>query len=413
MISIKPFPYKPGEHEAEKASNSYLMSVIALIAGVPLPIVNLIATLIFFLGNRKGTYFVRWHCTQALLSQLSLLMINSVGFWWTISVVFGTGVADTPYFAYIITVLLFNLAEFVATVYTSIQTRKGVHVTWWFYGGLTDLLVSETAPGVRKTMLQLVFLVFCFAGLLYGLGKVNWPEVFKVQQTKRTMEEKLGDILWKTFRQSGDEVNDTKVTAPVDSLLTRLCRENHIDRSSIKLHIVRQDEVNAFALPDQHLVVFTGLIEACENEAELCGVLGHELAHIAHRHVMKKLVREVGLSVLMSATTGNGGGDAAKSALKVLSSSAYDRELEREADIASVDYMVQAGIDPEPFSRFMYRLGEKQEGMPGQLFWISSHPASEERAVQIAAYAAHKQLTPRSVLSRAEWEALKAHLKNK
>ena len=47
-------------------------------------IINLLATLIFYLGNRKGTYFVRWHCTQALLSQLSLLFMNSFGFWWTI-----------------------------------------------------------------------------------------------------------------------------------------------------------------------------------------------------------------------------------------------------------------------------------------------------------------------------------------
>ncbi|MDP1993761.1 MAG: hypothetical protein Q8K40_00805, partial [Ignavibacteria bacterium] len=63
MISIKPFTYKPDEYEAEKASNSYLMSMVALIAGLPLPIINLIATVIFYVGNRKGSYFVRWHCT--------------------------------------------------------------------------------------------------------------------------------------------------------------------------------------------------------------------------------------------------------------------------------------------------------------------------------------------------------------
>ncbi len=74
------FEYEPGEHEAEKASNSYLMSLIAVMAGLPLPILNLIATLIFYLGNRKGTYFVRWHCTQPLVSQLSMLAMNSVGF---------------------------------------------------------------------------------------------------------------------------------------------------------------------------------------------------------------------------------------------------------------------------------------------------------------------------------------------
>ena len=53
MIKLLKFHYQPEEHEAEKASNSYLMSLIAIIAGLPLPIVNLIATLVFFIGNRK------------------------------------------------------------------------------------------------------------------------------------------------------------------------------------------------------------------------------------------------------------------------------------------------------------------------------------------------------------------------
>ncbi len=137
------FSYEPGEHEAEKASNSYLMSLIALIAGLPLPIVNLIATFIFYMGNRKGTYFVRWHCTQALLSQLSMLFINSYGFWWTVSIVFTDETITNRYLAYIIAVFLINLAEFIATIYTAIQTRKGIHIEWWFYGNLTHLLCKS------------------------------------------------------------------------------------------------------------------------------------------------------------------------------------------------------------------------------------------------------------------------------
>lgn len=140
MIHVKKFSYKPGEHEAEKASNSYLMSLIALMAGLPLPIINLAATLIFYLGNRKGTYFVRWHCTQALLSQFSLLFINSYGFWWTVSLVFSSETISSEYIAYMLTIIIFNLAEFIATIYTAIQTRKGVHVEWWFYGSLTNLI---------------------------------------------------------------------------------------------------------------------------------------------------------------------------------------------------------------------------------------------------------------------------------
>lgn len=140
MIHIKKFNYEPGDHEAEKASNSYLMSLIAIIAGLPLPIINLIATFIFYVGNRKSTYFVRWHCTQALVSQVSMLFINSVAFWWTIGIIFGDESLTNQYFGYMFTAFIFNLTEFIATIYTAIKARKGVHVEWWLYGPLTNLI---------------------------------------------------------------------------------------------------------------------------------------------------------------------------------------------------------------------------------------------------------------------------------
>ena len=139
MIS-RNFSYEPGEHESERASNSYLMALIAIVAGLPLPIINLIATFVFFMGNRKGTYFVRWHCTQALLSQLSLFFINSFGFWWTVSIIFSDEVITSRYIAYMITGFMFNMADFFATIYSAIKTRKGKHVSWWFFGSLTQLI---------------------------------------------------------------------------------------------------------------------------------------------------------------------------------------------------------------------------------------------------------------------------------
>jgi hypothetical protein len=143
MINVTKFAYEPGEHEAEKASNSYLMSLIALIAGLPLPIINLLATLFFYIGNRKGTYFVRWHCTQALLSQFSMLFINSYAFWWTVSIIFSSETINNHYIAYIITAFIFNLTEFIATIYTAIQSRKGIHIEWWFYGTLTNVVCKS------------------------------------------------------------------------------------------------------------------------------------------------------------------------------------------------------------------------------------------------------------------------------
>jgi hypothetical protein len=143
MIFSPKFQYTPGEHEAEKASNSYIMSLIAIMGGLPLPIINLIATLFFYLGNRKGTYFVRWHCTQALLSQFFLLPFNSVGFWWTISIIFSHEMISSNYIAYIITLFIFNLVEFIGTIYSAIVTRKGEHVEWWFIGDLTNIICKK------------------------------------------------------------------------------------------------------------------------------------------------------------------------------------------------------------------------------------------------------------------------------
>lgn len=143
MIRKKEFGYEPGINETEKASNSYLMSLVAIVAGLPLPIINLLATLFFYIGNRKGTYFVRWHCLQALFSQLFLFFFNSYSFWWTMSVIFGSGKLNNAYIAYIITVIVFNLSDLVSTIYSAVMVRRGIHVQWWFFGSLTNLVCKS------------------------------------------------------------------------------------------------------------------------------------------------------------------------------------------------------------------------------------------------------------------------------
>lgn len=134
--------YQPlQEHEMEKASNGYLMSLMVVLVGLPLPIINLLATFFFYVANRRSTYFVRWHCTQALLSQFTLFCMNSVGFWWTISLLLfrGEGISNY-YIGYMVLVVLINLMEFIITIFAAIGTRKGHHVRWWFYGALTDII---------------------------------------------------------------------------------------------------------------------------------------------------------------------------------------------------------------------------------------------------------------------------------
>lgn len=140
MIVKSELQFEPNDFEAERASNSYLMSVMALIIGLPLPIVNLVATFIFYRANRKSTYYVRWHCTQALLSQATVLFMNTAGMWWTLSILFDEARISNLYVAYMITIFLFNLWEFTLTVYTAIQVRKRQHIEWWFWGGLANKL---------------------------------------------------------------------------------------------------------------------------------------------------------------------------------------------------------------------------------------------------------------------------------
>ncbi len=138
MIRIEDFAYKPLEHEAEKASNTYLMSLVALMIGLPIPIVNFIATLIMFFAYRDQTLFVRWHATQALLSQASLLIFNVIGYFHVVLFIFWHVVPGLWVIIYLGILFLINLAEFIMTIISAIYVRRGRHVTWWVLGTLAD-----------------------------------------------------------------------------------------------------------------------------------------------------------------------------------------------------------------------------------------------------------------------------------
>lgn len=151
MITNKTFYYKPYDSEMERASNSYLMSLVAVVVGLPIPIVNLFATAFFYLANRKSTAFVKWHCTQALVSQLFLFFFNSFGFWWTISLVFSDAKATNYYFAYIITLIVFNSIEFVTTLILATRVRKGIHAEMYFFADVTNLIWKTNEPQQQRT----------------------------------------------------------------------------------------------------------------------------------------------------------------------------------------------------------------------------------------------------------------------
>ena len=127
---------------------------------------------------------------------------------------------------------------------------------------------------------------------------------------------------------------------------------------------------------------------------------------------MKKLSKEIGLSVLLSASTGGKGSAVVKEILKSLSSSAYDRTLEKEADMTSVDYLLNANINPEPLADFMFELAQ-QKDTSDSLYWISSHPESEERAKYILDYLKDKKYKKQATISKTDWENYKKLIKEK
>lgn len=260
---------------------------------------------------------------------------------------------------------------------------------------------------MRRILFQASALVVLFVMIWAGLSQVNWMGLLRVQTVTDTTERKLGELLWEVFSHREEEIDHPDAVEAFDSLVTRICANNGIDREKMKVHLLRKSEVNAFALPGGHLVVFSGLVGAAENEAELLGVLGHEMAHLELNHVMKKLVKEVGLSVLISMTTGNSGSEVILETARMLSSSAFDRKLEKEADLTAVDYLMNASIDPRPFADFLYRLSTDEHRLSRSLSWFGSHPDSKARAEYILSHVEGRDLVHRPVLGSDGWERLK------
>jgi predicted Zn-dependent protease len=258
-----------------------------------------------------------------------------------------------------------------------------------------------------KILFQFIILTGSFLAIWFGLSRVDWRTLFKIEEKGENTEEQLGNLYWDVIKKLEKELQSPTAYSEVDSMLIRICEANDIDRKKIKLHLIDKDDINAFALPGHHMVVYSGLIKDCESAEELCGVLAHEMAHMEKDHIMRKLIREIGLGVLISMTTGGGNPEIIQQAIKILTSSAYSRELEREADITGADYLMKANIDPEPFAAFLYRLSAREKDMPDQLFWITSHPGSEERAKTILDYIKTNDVTPTPVMDSIEWSALR------
>ncbi|MHA3788991.1 hypothetical protein ACX0HA_12315 [Flavobacterium hauense] len=165
-------------YEYEQASNSYLMAVVAVIAGLPLPVINLIATVGYYLAHRKSSYLVRWHCIQASLGQIALIPFNSIALAWTVGILFGgrgfLGLYDIPrryyvdettlfedysgttlaYWLYIMFIITLNITEFIVVIITASKVKKGQNVRWWGIAPIADRLTSKEDRNPYKLQSQ-------------------------------------------------------------------------------------------------------------------------------------------------------------------------------------------------------------------------------------------------------------------
>ncbi len=263
---------------------------------------------------------------------------------------------------------------------------------------------------MKKIVIQGLLIVVLFFSSWFVLTQIDWMTVFNVREVTNKTEEKLGNLFLEIYTKTEKENKTPFVINSIDSLVNKICLKNGIDRNTIKVHIIEKDEINAFALPHGHLIIYDALILASNNQEELCGVICHEMAHIQLHHVMKKLIKEVGLSVLLSMTSTNGGTEIIKETAKMLSSSAFDRSLEREADIKAVEYLIQANVNPEPFANFLFQLSQDEHEAMKYFAWASTHPDSEERAKYVLELCKNSTVEYEPILSEDNWRKLKDNL---
>ena len=150
--------------------------------------------------------------------------------------------------------------------------------------------------------------------------------------------------------------------------------------------------VNAFALPGGQCFITTALFAQLDNEAQLAGVLGHEIGHVIERHSAERMAKsDLGRSLVTAVAvgaSGDGGGYTAAQVAQMANQfiqMSYGRDQELESDSYGVAYMVKAGYDPEEMIKVMEVL-KKASGGGKQPEFMSTHPHPDNRADQIRKY---------------------------
>lgn len=197
----------------------------------------------------------------------------------------------------------------------------------------------------------------------------------------------------------GGEVPDQTAQAYVDRIGAKLVAqiEPGVPALDWEFTLLDSDVINAFALPGGKVFLTRGLAVKLENEAEMAGVLGHEVGHVTARHANQRMSKQnlfnlgvTGLAVTVASADSNSDyrkyGEYAVPAVTVggnLFMLKYGRDEESEADMLGMRYMSKAGYNPAAQRRVMEVLLEASGGGRGQPEWLATHPFPETRIERI------------------------------
>jgi len=215
-----------------------------------------------------------------------------------------------------------------------------------------------------------------------------------------SQEEELARKFLKAAKKQFEFIDDPSVVNYVNRVGNRIVSGIPSPRFSYRFYVIKNDEYNAFAIPAGHIFVHTGLLTALESEDELVGILSHEIAHVECRHISERFEqsKKIQVGTMAGLAAGillgaSGAGDVASAvgigsmAAGQSATLAYSREHESQADQMGLSFMNQCGYSGAGLLSTMQKLREKQWFGPEQVpSYLRTHPASEERLVQIGAW---------------------------
>jgi predicted Zn-dependent protease len=207
-----------------------------------------------------------------------------------------------------------------------------------------------------------------------GLG--NWYSLEKQIEMGRQYAQQV--------ESSTKLITDPTITEYVNRIGQNLVR-NSDAQVPFTIKVVDTDDINAFALPGGFFYVDSGLILAAENEAELAGVMSHEIAHVAACHLARENTRGqlLQLASIPLIFVGGGIGYAAQSLASVavpMGFLRFTRSFESEADFLGVEYLYKAGYDPQALTSFFEKVKALEKHKPGTLAkTFDTHPQTPDR----------------------------------